>query len=81
MQYDPRALEGKLGNPDTEYIVVYPDNDIDIVGFTHELRALLTQYHRRGQGWTIGSNIEIHGMPLIDALDESTGAKRKSPGI
>lgn len=81
MQYDPRAFEDKLSDPDTGYIVVYPDSGINLSAFTHDLRALLTKYHRRGQGWTIGSNIEIGGMPLVDTLDPEPYDKLDHPGI
>jgi hypothetical protein len=81
MQYDPRALEDRLSDPDTGYIVVYPDHGIDLTAFTHDLRALLTRYHRRGEGWTIGSNIEIAGRPLVDTLDQEPDAAYPHPGI
>lgn len=81
MQYDPRALENRLNDPDTGYIVVYPDGGIDLTAFTHDLRALLTRYHRRGQGWTIGSNIEIAGRPLVDTLEPETADNYSHPGI
>lgn len=71
MQYDPRELEDKLASRDTPYIIVYPHPGIDIAGFTHNLQNLLNKYHGHNQGWTIGSNIEIQGVPLIDAVAEA----------
>jgi hypothetical protein len=71
LEYDPGALEQKLQDKDTPYIVIYPDAGVDIVGFTQDLRALLNEYHTRGQGWTIGSNIELDGIPLIEVASEA----------
>lgn len=73
MQYDPRALENKLADPETKYIIVYPDTGINIGAFTHDLRALLAKHHSRGQGWTIGSNIEIDGQPLVGEPEKRQG--------
>ncbi len=70
MEYDPQYLEHKLASEDTPYIIVYPNPGIDITGFTHDLCGLLNKYHGHNQGWTIGSNIEVHGVPLIDAVAE-----------
>lgn len=70
MEYDLRQLEHKLTSKNTPYIIVYPHPGIDVTGFTHDLRRLLNKYHGHNQGWTIGSNIEVHGIPLVDALSE-----------
>lgn len=70
MEYDPQALERRLKDKDTKYIIIYPDTGIDMITFTQELRSLLNDYHSRGQGWTIGSNIELDGMPLVAAASE-----------
>ena len=76
MEYDPQALERRLKDKDTKYIVIYPDTGIDVIGFTHELRSLLNEYHARGQGWTIGSNIELDGVPLVEAASEGLADNR-----
>lgn len=70
MEYDPHALERRLKDQETQYIIIYPDAGIDIIGFTNDLRALLNDYHVQGQGWTIGSNIELAGLPLVEAASE-----------
>ncbi|MDT8900744.1 hypothetical protein [Anaeroselena agilis] len=74
MRKDQRSLESKIGDPDTAYIVIYPDPGIDITAFTDDLRGLLNSYHVHGQGWTIGSNIELDGQPLV-------GERLDHPGI
>lgn len=86
MEYDPHALERRLQDKETKYIIIYPDTGIDIVGFTHDLRSLLNDYHARGQGWTIGSNIEFEGVPLVEAAsegltDDSSGYSIRSFGF
>jgi len=78
MEYDPHDLEHKLASKETPYIIVYPSSGIDISGFTHDLWDLLNKYHGHNQGWTIGSNIEIHGVPLIDAVAEPDDLRPRS---
>ncbi len=70
MRQDQRTLENKIDDPATGYIIIYPDPGIDIAALTHDLRALLTSYHPRGFGWTIGSNIEIDGQSIIGEWTE-----------
>lgn len=81
MEYDPQALEQRLQAKETKYIVVYPDAGIDVVSFTDELRSLLNAYHTRGQGWTIGSNIELDGIPLVEASSEGLADDRTGYSI
>lgn len=74
MRQEQDTLESRLSDPDTGYIVIYPDPGINITAFTDDLRDLLNRYHIRGQGWTIGSNIELDGQPLV-------GERLDHPGL